>query len=91
VRQRQVDLCEFEMNLVYKAISQITQSCYIEKPYLEKPINRAREMAQRLRSLTALPEVLSSIPSSHLVAHNHLSWDQLPSSGVSEGSYNVLT
>jgi L-2-hydroxyglutarate oxidase LhgO len=29
-------------------------------------------MAQRLRALTALPEVLSSIPSNHMVAHNHL-------------------
>jgi len=32
----------------------------------------AREMAQQLRALTALPEVLSSIPSNHMVAHNHL-------------------
>jgi hypothetical protein len=32
----------------------------------------AEEMAQRLRALTALPEVLSSIPSNHMVAHNHL-------------------
>jgi hypothetical protein len=31
-----------------------------------------REMAQWLRALTALPEVLSSIPSNHTVAHNHL-------------------
>jgi hypothetical protein len=33
---------------------------------------RAGEKAQRLRALTALPEVLSSIPSNHMVAHNHL-------------------
>jgi hypothetical protein len=32
----------------------------------------AGEMAQRLTALTALPEVLSSIPSNHTVAHNHL-------------------
>jgi hypothetical protein len=32
----------------------------------------AGEMAQQLRALTARPEVLSSIPSNHLVAHNHL-------------------
>jgi hypothetical protein len=31
-----------------------------------------RWMAQRLRVLTALPEVLSSIPSNHMVAHNRL-------------------
>jgi hypothetical protein len=30
------------------------------------------EMAQRLRALTALPEVLSSIPSNYMVTHNHL-------------------
>jgi len=29
-------------------------------------------MAQRLRALTALPEVTSSIPRNHMVAHNHL-------------------
>jgi hypothetical protein len=32
----------------------------------------AREMAQRLRALTALPEVLSSNPSNDMVAHNQL-------------------
>jgi hypothetical protein len=30
------------------------------------------EMAQSLRALTALPEVLSSIPSHHMVAHKYL-------------------
>jgi hypothetical protein len=34
--------------------------------------NEAREMAQQLRGLTVLPEVLSSNPSNHMVAHNHL-------------------
>jgi hypothetical protein len=34
--------------------------------------SQAGEMAQRLRPLTILPEVLSSIPSNHMVAHNHL-------------------
>jgi hypothetical protein len=33
---------------------------------------RAGEMAQWLRALTAPPEVLSSIPNNHRVAHNHL-------------------
>jgi hypothetical protein len=46
----------------------------MDKP---KPLKRNREpeageMAQRVRILTALPEVLSSIPSNHMVAHNHL-------------------
>jgi hypothetical protein len=43
-------------------------------------------MAQWLRALTASPVVLSSIPSNHLVAHNHLQWGLMPSSGVSEES-----
>jgi hypothetical protein len=30
------------------------------------------EMAQRLRAPTPLPGVLSSIPSNHIVAYNHL-------------------
>ena len=32
----------------------------------------AGEMSQWLRALTALPEVLNSILSTHMVAHNHL-------------------
>jgi hypothetical protein len=35
-------------------------------------IDRAGEMAQGLRAPTALPKVLSSNPSNHMVAHNHL-------------------
>jgi|UPI0000F4D1DB hypothetical protein len=47
-------------------------------------------MAQWLRSLTALPEVLSSIPSNHMMAHNRQKRDQMSSSGVSEDSNSVL-
>jgi hypothetical protein len=43
-----------------------------KQKYIKKSIGEAGEMAQRLRALTALPEVLSSIPSNHMVAHNHL-------------------
>jgi hypothetical protein len=50
----------------------------------------AGEMAQQLRALTALPKVLNSIPSNHMLTHNHLEMDPMPSSGVSEDSYNVL-
>jgi hypothetical protein len=39
---------------------------------LFKEMGRAGEMAQRLRALTALPEVLSSIPSNHMMAPNYL-------------------
>ena len=38
---------------------------------LKKAYAGAGEMAQRLRTLTALPKVLSSNPSNHMVAHNH--------------------
>ena len=49
-------------------------------------------MAQRLKALTVLPEVLSSIPSNYMVGHNHLLSDLMLSSGVSQNSGNsVLT
>jgi hypothetical protein len=44
----------------------------MEKFLLKMRTRRAGEMAQRLRALTALPNVLSSNPSNHMVAHNHL-------------------
>jgi hypothetical protein len=34
-------------------------------------ILRAGEMAQLVKALTAIPEVLSSNPSNYMVAHNH--------------------
>jgi hypothetical protein len=43
------------------------------------------------KALTALPEILSSIPSNHMVVHNHLKWDPMPSSCVSDDSNSVLT
>ena len=51
----------------------------------------AGEKVQGLRTLTFLPEVLSSIPSNHMVAHNHTQWDPMPSAGVSDDSDSVLT
>jgi hypothetical protein len=57
----------------------------------KKIINfRAGEMAQWLRALTVLPEVLCSIPSNHMVAHNHLQWGLMRSSGVLEESNGVV-
>jgi hypothetical protein len=41
------------------------------REYLKRIIYSG-EMAQWLRAPTALPEVLSSIPSNHMVVHNHL-------------------
>jgi hypothetical protein len=37
----------------------------------KKDMPGAGEMAQWARALTALPKVLSSNPSNHMVAHNH--------------------
>jgi hypothetical protein len=34
--------------------------------------SRAGELAQWVKAPTALPKVLSSNPSNHMVAHNHL-------------------
>ena len=47
---------------------------YVEKvsEFIIKDKLRAGEMGQRLRALTAFPEVLSSISSNHIVTHNHL-------------------
>jgi hypothetical protein len=42
-----------------------------ERKKERKRKERAGEMAKQLRALTALPKVLSSIPSNHMVAHNH--------------------
>lgn len=39
-------------------------------------------MAQKVNALAALPEVQSSIASNHMVAHNHLKWDLVPSPGM---------
>jgi hypothetical protein len=37
-----------------------------------KSVRGAGEWAQQLRALAVLPEVLSSIPSTHMVVHNHM-------------------
>jgi len=49
-------------------------------------------MAQQLRAVAALSEVLSLIPSNHMIAQNHLyqKMDLVPSSGESEDNYSVL-
>ena len=39
---------------------------------LEEEILESGEMAQWLKALSALPEVLNSIPSNHMMAHKHL-------------------
>ena len=52
-----------------------------------KIASRSGEMIQRLRALTgALLEVPRSIPSNHIVVHNHLYWDLMLSFGIN--TYN---
>ena len=55
---------------------------YVRKILSQKCKLGAGEMAQGLRALAALPEVLSSVPTNHMVAHNHLQQDLMPSSGM---------
>jgi hypothetical protein len=60
---------------LYLLSAGIKDMCCLHLGYfviLKRHAAGAVKMAQRLRALTALPEVLSSIPSNHMVAHNHL-------------------
>jgi hypothetical protein len=47
-------------------------AAFLRADELKSTMSGAGEMAQWLRALAALPEVLSSIPRNHMVAHNHL-------------------
>ena len=67
-------LCEFKTSLVYRVSSRHPGLLHREtlSRKTNKQKNGAGEMAQRLRALPALSEVLSSIPSKNMVVHNHL-------------------
>jgi hypothetical protein len=54
-----------------KEVNKTIQDLKMELETIKKS-QGAGEMAQQLRVPTTLPEVLSSIPSNHMVAHNHL-------------------
>ena len=60
-----------ELILVDQTGLELTEIC-LPLPFLNASLLGAGEMAQWLRALPALPKVLSSIPSNHMVAHNHL-------------------
>jgi hypothetical protein len=64
-------ISRFEASLLWIA-TQARQGWRVKACLKNKETGRAGEMAQWLRAPTALPEVLSSIPSNHMVAHNHL-------------------
>jgi hypothetical protein len=62
-------------------VSSRTASAIQRNPVSERKQNKTKQnktkhwagdMAQQLKALTVLPEVQSSIPSNHMVAHNHL-------------------
>jgi len=55
---------------VFCYFSVVVTKCHDQSNLLKKVL--VRVVPQWLRTLTALPEVLSSIPSNHMVAHNHL-------------------
>jgi hypothetical protein len=77
-------ISEFEASLVYRVSSRIARDRQ------RKPVSKNKNQQQQKKALTALPEVPSLIPSNHMVAPNHLYWDPMSSSGVSEDSYSVL-
>ena len=68
-RNRQIS--EFKASLVYR-VSFRTARATQRNPVSKNNIKWARKMTQWLRALIALPEVLNSVPSNHMVAHNHL-------------------
>jgi hypothetical protein len=61
---------EFRASLGYKKLC--LRRIKIKNMFSMKVCPRAGEMAQWLRAPSVLPEVLSSIPSNHVVADNHL-------------------
>jgi hypothetical protein len=71
-------ISEFEASLDYRVSSRTARAAQrnpVSKNQKKKKKiypGGAREMAQQLRALTVLPEVLSSISSNHMVAHTHL-------------------
>jgi hypothetical protein len=70
-------ISEFEASLVYRVSSRTARTIQ-RNPVLKKQNKKKREkesereMAQWLGALAALPEDLSSVPSTHMTAHNHL-------------------
>jgi hypothetical protein len=72
-------ISEFEASLVYKVSSRTIRATQRnpvsknqQKQNKTKKQNRAGEMAQWLRTLTALPKVMSSIPSNHIITNNEI-------------------
>ena len=61
------------MELVWKGVRRNNKRAVGRKEdEIKKIKSGAGKMAQWLRVLLVLPKVLSSMPSNHMVAHNHL-------------------
>ena len=68
-----MELYEFEASLIYISNFKFQDNQgYVETLSQKQKQMGAGEMAQRVRALTALLKVLSSNPTNHMVAHNHL-------------------
>ena len=51
-RQRQADLCEFEVSLVCRVSSRKAAQCYTKKPCLENPkLKKKKSLVQEVRQL----------------------------------------
>jgi hypothetical protein len=59
-------ISEFEASLVYKVSSRTARATQ------RNPVSKNKKQKTKKRALTALPKVLSSNPSNHVVVHNHL-------------------
>jgi hypothetical protein len=65
-RASRVTMAQMEIRVQFYELDGDSMCC------VHKKIKRgAGEMAQQLRALSALPKVLSSNPSNHMVAYNH--------------------
>ena len=63
---------EFEASLVFRASSRTARTLLHKEILSSKNKQTKNPNKGWLRALTALPKVLSSNPSNHMVAHNHL-------------------
>lgn len=82
---QQLYTCSSQYFLGYKVLFVISRwgsPCLFFTFCLQKKNGGAEGMARRLRVLAFLLEVLSSLPSDHMVARNHLQWGLMSSSGI---------
>ena len=63
---------EYVVFVIESQLAKVRRGKMVKISTIKHGYLRAGEMAQCLRALAALPEVLSSNPSNHMVAHNHL-------------------